>query len=185
MRARLLAVPQDAFALPGTIADNLSPYAAPGTSTTTTASSAAAAEAALRRVGLWDAVCARGGLAAPFTDDLLSHGQRQLFALARALLRAEGHGGGGVVLLDEATGSVDADTEARVREVLREALGAWTVVAVAHRLETIVDFDRVLVLEAGCVVEEGRPAELLAGGGNGRFKALWEASRGREDGGGA
>jgi len=165
VRGRLLAVAQDAFTLPGTVAQNLDPSGV---------ASAAAAEAALRRVGLWPAVSARGGLDAALDADALSHGQRQLFALARALLRAAP---ARVVLLDEAAAAVDADTAVRIREVLAEAFAGYTVLAVAHRLEALADFDRVVVLEGGCVVEDGKPAELLAGKGNGRFKALWEASR--------
>lgn len=174
VRSRLIAVSQDLFFLPGTTRQNLYPY---GNSNGGADDDDARLEAVLRRVGLWDAVSEAGGLGAEFDEARLSHGQRQLFSLARALLRRKsGDGGGGVVLLDEATSSVDAETDALVQRVVREDFASHTVVSVAHRLETIVDFDRVVVLEKGCVAEEGCPPELLARPGS-RFRELWEASR--------
>lgn len=174
VRSRLVAVSQDLFFLPGTTRQNLDPYG----DSTTGSEDDARLEAVLRRVGLWDAVEGVGGLGAEFDEARLSHGQRQLFSLARALLRRRNDGGGGgVVLLDEATSSVDAETDALVQRVVREDFASHTVVSVAHRLETIVDFDRVVVLEKGCVAEEGCPRELLARRGGSRFRELWDASR--------
>lgn len=169
VRSRLIAVSQDLFFLPGTTRQNLDPYHDVGPDDDPRL------EAALRRVGLWDAVTEAGGLEAVFDEAKLSHGQRQLFSLARALLRSTGDGG--IVLLDEATSSVDAETDALVQKVVREDFARHTVVSVAHRLETIVDFDRVVVLEKGCVAEEGEPRELLARSGGSRFRELWDASR--------
>lgn len=178
VRERLIAVSQDLFFLPGTTRQNLNPY---GTSSGSGSSAGddgdTRLEAVLRRVGLWEAVREAGGLGAEFDEARLSHGQRQLFSLARALLRRNGSEGGGVVLLDEATSSADAETDALVQRVVREDFASHTVVSVAHRLETIVDFDRVVVLEGGCVAEEGCPRELLARPGGSRFRELWDASR--------
>lgn len=174
VRSRLIAVSQDLFFLPGTTRQNLDPYGS--NNNTTSGADDARLEAVLRRVGLWDAVADAGGLGAEFDEARLSHGQRQLFSLARALLRRRGDGDGGVVLLDEATSSVDAGTDALVQRVVREDFAGCTVVSVAHRLGTIVDFDRVVVLEKGCVAEEGCPRELLARPGS-RFRELWDASR--------
>lgn len=179
VRSRLIAVSQDLFFLPGTTRQNLDPYG------TTTGGAGddddARLEAVLRRVGLWEAVGEAGGLGAEFDEARLSQGQRQLFSLARALLRRgvgdDGREEGGVVLLDEATSSVDAETDALVQRVVREDFASHTVVSVAHRLETIADFDRVVVLEKGCVAEEGCPRELLARPGGSRFRELWDASR--------
>lgn len=168
VRERIVTVSQDAFFLPGSVGVNIDPY---------DGASPAAVEAVLRRVGLWDAVVERGGLEAKFEEDMFSHGQRQLFSLARAVLR---RARGRVVVFDEATSSVDAHTEAVMREFVRDEFREHTVVWVAHRLETIMDFDRVVVLEKGCVVEDGRPRELVAAGGN-RFSELWNA-RHRYDG---
>lgn len=181
VRSRLIAVSQDLFFLPGTTRQNLDPYrSGGGGGGAGDDDDDARLEAVLRRVGLWEAVGEAGGLGAEFDEARLSQGQRQLFSLARALLRrgdGEGGGGGGVVLLDEATSSVDAETDALVQRVVREDFKSHTVVSVAHRLETIADFDRVVVLEKGCVAEEGRPRELLARPGGSRFRELWDASR--------
>jgi ATP-binding cassette, subfamily C (CFTR/MRP), member 1 len=66
-----------------------------------------------------------------------------------------------------------------VQQVIREEFRDHTVISIAHRLDTIVDFDRVVVLEKGCLVEEGNPRELLRVSSS-RFKALWDASRRHE-----
>ncbi|KAJ9136431.1 ABC multidrug transporter [Pleurostoma richardsiae] len=164
VRARLVAVAQDSFFLPGTVRQNIDPYDAAGDE---------AIAQALERVGLWGAIEEKGGLDAKFGEDMLSHGQRQLFSLARAVLRK---GRGRVMLFDEATSSVDHQTDAQMQEVIRDEFREHTVISIAHRLETIADFDRVVVLEKGCVVEEGNPRELLASG-KGKFRELWDASR--------
>ncbi|OIW30336.1 multidrug resistance-like protein [Coniochaeta ligniaria NRRL 30616] len=168
VRGRIITVSQDTFFLPGSVRLNIDPYDAASTE---------AIEAVLRRVGLWDAVQERGGLEAKFEDDMFSHGQRQLFSLARAVLRKDI---GRVVVFDEATSSIDAHTEAVIREFLDDEFRHHTVIWVAHRLETIMGFDRVIVLEKGCVVEDGNPSELVATGRN-RFSDLWNA-RHRYDG---
>ena len=90
----------------------------------------------------------------------LSVGQQQLLALARAVLRRPR-----IALLDEATASVDAETEALVCSTLVTSFPGATLVIVAHRLASVVDSDRVIVLEAGRVVESGSPWELLQGSG--------------------
>jgi ATP-binding cassette, subfamily C (CFTR/MRP), member 1 len=91
LRSRLIVISQESFALPGTVRQNVDPYAA---------STPEMIEHALRRVGLWDAIQEKGGLEKAFGEDMLSHGQRQLFSLARAILRKDI---GKVVLLDEVT----------------------------------------------------------------------------------
>lgn len=97
----------------------------------------------------------------------LSAGQRQLVALARALV-----GEPEVLLLDEATAVIDATSDAALRSAL--ARTAWAkgcaVITVAHRISTVRDADRVVVLDAGRIVEQGTPRELLAVGG--QFAAL-------------
>ncbi|KAK1757526.1 P-loop containing nucleoside triphosphate hydrolase protein [Echria macrotheca] len=91
----------------------------------------------------------------------LSQGQRQLVCLARAILKRPK-----VLILDEATSAVDRSTDAAIQESLREEFGAIgsTVLVIAHRLSTIADFDCVLVLDRGQVVEMGSPKELLEQG---------------------
>ena len=85
-----------------------------------------------------------------------SVGQRQLICLARALLRSSK-----LLVLDEATAAVDPDTDAVVQRTVREHFQGCTVVTIAHRLNTVLDSDRVLVLEAGRVKEIGTPNQLL------------------------
>lgn len=97
---------------------------------------------ALSRAGMWETISCRGGLDADFESIGLSQGQKQLFCLARALLSKSP-----VVLLDEATSSVDHHSDEQARKVLAEAFKEKTMLVVAHRLESIVDLDLVVVME--------------------------------------
>jgi len=90
----------------------------------------------------------------------LSGGQRQRLAIARALLRRAP-----VLLLDEATSALDSHSELEVQRALLSLAAGRTVLAVAHRLSTVMDFDRVIVLHEGHVVEDGRPRDLRRGAG--------------------
>ncbi|KAK7423467.1 hypothetical protein QQZ08_009036 [Neonectria magnoliae] len=164
IRTRFIAITQDQFVLPGTVGQNINPFHA---------SSKTEMAEALRLVSLWDTIEERGGLEAPFEEDMLSHGQRQLFFLARAVLR---NTIGRVVLLDEATSSVDSKTEEIVRRVVETRFREHTVISIAHHLDTIADFDRVVVMEKGRIVEAGKPGDLLAS--QSKFRALWDASLG-------
>jgi ABC-type multidrug transport system fused ATPase/permease subunit len=89
----------------------------------------------------------------------LSQGQRQLLCLARALLKAPK-----VLLMDEATASIDYATDAKIQETIRQIKN--TTVTIAHRLQTIIDYDKVLVLDKGEVVEYGDPWDLLQAKGS-------------------
>jgi ATP-binding cassette subfamily B protein len=100
---------------------------------------------------------------------LLSAGQRQLIAFSRAFLADPA-----VLILDEATSSLDVPSERLVQRALRTILKDRTAVIIAHRLSTVEIADRVLVLEHGRIVEDGTPADLIAGG-DGRFSDLHEA----------
>jgi ATP-binding cassette subfamily B protein len=91
----------------------------------------------------------------------LSGGQRQLVSLARAMITDPR-----ILMLDEATSSIDAATEARVQRGLEQLMAGRTSLVIAHRLSTIRGADRVVVLEAGRIVEQGSPAELRAAGGH-------------------
>jgi ABC-type phosphate transport system ATPase subunit len=97
----------------------------------------------------------------------LSQGQRQLLCLARALLKAPK-----VLLMDEATASIDYATDAKIQETIREIKN--TTITIAHRLQTIIDYDKVLVLDKGEVVEYGDPWDLLMSKGS--FHGMCETS---------
>jgi ATP-binding cassette subfamily B protein len=86
----------------------------------------------------------------------LSPGQRQRIAIARAFLKDAP-----VLLLDEATSALDSESEEAVREALDRLMVGRTVIAIAHRLSTLRSFDRIVVLRAGCVVEDGSPGRLV------------------------
>jgi ATP-binding cassette subfamily B protein len=85
----------------------------------------------------------------------LSGGQRQRLAIARAFLR-----NAPILLLDEATSALDSESEVSVHEALDRLARGRTVLAVAHRLSTLRDFDRIVVLENGRIVDHGKPDEL-------------------------
>jgi ATP-binding cassette, subfamily B, bacterial len=86
----------------------------------------------------------------------LSGGQRQRLAIARAFLRDAP-----IILLDEATSSLDSESERSVQEALARLMQGRTVIAIAHRLSTVASFDRIIVIERGGIVEDGSPTELL------------------------
>jgi len=146
----------------------------------------------LETVGLWELVEKRGGLMEGLSGEMLSQGQKQLFSLARAVLRRrirarerendfgaavaareKGRGDGGILLLDEVSSNVDQVTDRVMQEIIMHEFKGYTIVMVSHRLEMVIDFDRVVVMERGCVVEEGEPRELVGMEG-GKFKELWE-----------
>ena len=102
----------------------------------------------------------------------LSGGQRQRIAIARAFLKDAP-----IVLLDEATASLDSESEEAIREALSRLMRGRTVIAIAHRLATLRNFDRVVVLKAGRIIEDGSPDRLMQGQGPYRELVTQELSR--------
>ncbi|KAK4201212.1 putative ABC transporter [Triangularia verruculosa] len=160
VRRRLVGVPQHPFLLKGSVRLNVDPL---GQATD------AQIQAALQEVKVWDMVHKLGGLGADIDSLNLSQGQKQLFCLARAIVRP-----GNILVLDEATSTLDGKTEEMVQRLIRRKFCDYTILAVAHRLDTIMDFDKVVVLDKGKVVEFGSPWKLVEEAGEGgMFKKLW------------
>jgi ABC-type multidrug transport system fused ATPase/permease subunit len=111
-----------------------------------------------------DDVVAEGG-------ENFSQGQRQLLCIARSLLRKPK-----ILVMDEATASIDNETDATIQRMIRENFQDATVLTIAHRLNTIMDSDRILVLDDGHIVELDTPENLMAKE-SGHFKAMVEKSR--------
>ncbi|PMB73848.1 Canalicular multispecific organic anion transporter 2 [Beauveria bassiana] len=185
LRARFIAVPQDAVFLADgtTFHENLDPYAE---------ADAHDCQAALEAVTLWQYVHDRGGLAAAMNPSSLSAGQKQLLALARAIVRHRLRGKqqlgatnrenvtdepGGILLLDEVSANIDQETELVMQQVIRNQFAKYTVIAIAHRLNMIIDYDRVVVMDQGRIVEMGSP-RLLSQQEGSQFHALWHAGTG-------
>ncbi|MFD4124271.1 ABC transporter ATP-binding protein [Streptomyces globisporus] len=164
-RRRLGLVPQEPYLFSGTVRDAIA-YGRPDATD-------AEVEAAARAVGAHDMIA---GLRLGYLQQVgergraLSAGQRQLLALARAELVDPD-----ILLLDEATASLDLATERRVAAATDALCRRRTTVVVAHRLTTAARADRVVVLDAGTVVESGTHTELLAA--RGPYHRLWEAFR--------
>ncbi len=169
LRRSVVLVTQEAYLFSGTIAENIA-MGRPGASRDEI-------ERAAGQVGLDEFV---RGLPDGYDTDLgqrgarLSAGQRQLLSFARAVLADPQ-----VLILDEATSSLDLPGEALVQRALHTLLAGRTAVIIAHRLSTVEVSDRVLVIESGRIVEDGAPAELVAAGGRyAELHAEWVASTG-------
>jgi ATP-binding cassette subfamily C (CFTR/MRP) protein 1 len=159
-RRRFTAIPQETLLLPGTVQANLDPESLHTPDVLISA---------LTKTGLLDLVNAQGGLGADMKELGLSQGELQSFAVARALLRPSR-----ILVLDEMTSGVDESTESRLLTCILAEFRDSTVIAVAHRLRTLMGFDLIVVMDAGRIVEQGDPQELLRRE-NGWFSKLWES----------
>jgi len=152
VRERLVVIPQDPLILFGTLRFNLDPSGQISDSDMLRA---------LDRVGLADIFKERGDvLDTEVTPSSLSRGQQQLLGLSRALLKQ-----GSIVILDEATSNVDSHTDEVIQRVIREEFSGRTILTVAHRMNTILDSDVIVVMDEGYIAESGTPQDLLSRGG--------------------
>ena len=170
LRKKLAIIPQDPTLFRGTVRSNLDPFEQ---------HTDAELWDALRKSYLVDDASApdisdrettptnatqqqRITLSTPVLDagENFSLGQRQLMALARALVRNSR-----IIVCDEATSSVDHETDRKIQQTMREGFAGRTVLCIAHRLGTVLGYDRVVVMDRGRVVEVGRPKELWDRGG--------------------
>ncbi|MEJ2209274.1 MAG: ABC transporter ATP-binding protein [Anaerolineae bacterium] len=153
LRRQMGLVPQDPFLFSGTIADNIR-FGRPGAEDVAAAARLANAhEFILALPDGYDTQILEGGVN-------LSIGQRQLICIARAALADPR-----ILILDEATSSVDTVTEMLIQDALQRLLSRRTAIVIAHRLSTILNADLICVVEAGRIVERGTHAELVARGG--------------------
>ncbi len=155
LRARIATVPQDVAIFAASVADNIR-YGRPDASDAEVVAAAKMAHAdefvARMPEGYASLIGERGVT--------LSGGQRQRLAIARAILRDAP-----LLLLDEATSALDAESETLVQEALRQLMQGRTTLVIAHRLATILNCDRIIVMDGGQVVEQGTHAQLVAAGG--------------------
>ncbi|KAJ6142209.1 hypothetical protein N7497_011308 [Penicillium chrysogenum] len=155
LRGRLAIIPQDPAMFEGTLRDNLDPrHVHDDTDLWSVIDHARLKDHVSRMDGQLDTQIQEGG-------SNLSQGQRQLVSLARALLTPSN-----ILVLDEATAAVDVETDALLQRTLRSSIFSdRTIITIAHRINTIIDSDRIVVLDKGQVAEFDTPAELIKRGG--------------------
>ena len=164
-RRALAQVPQESYLFPGTVADNIA-YGAAGATD-------AEVQAAVERIGALGVIgTIPGGFNARVGERGrgLSSGQRQIIALARAEMLKPA-----VLLLDEATATLDPATERAVLDASDKAMAGRTSVVVAHRLATAARADRILVVDEGRIIEDGCHEDLISAGG--RYAHMWAVNR--------
>ncbi|KAI9098315.1 P-loop containing nucleoside triphosphate hydrolase protein [Phlyctochytrium arcticum] len=161
VRERISVIPQESFLFSGTLRQNLDPFET---------CDDAQLWAVLDKIELKQHVKKmNGALDAIVTEkgDNFSVGQQQLLCLARALLRNSK-----IVILDEATASIDNHTDNLIQELMRKEFSKCTVLTIAHRVNTVLQHDKILVMDAGRAVEFGTPQSLLANPSSHFFKLV-------------
>ncbi|KAH8602264.1 P-loop containing nucleoside triphosphate hydrolase protein [Bisporella sp. PMI_857] len=167
IRSRLIGVPQDSFILNGTVRLNADPFMRMSDS---------AIIDSLKAVQLWDNVRERGGLDTDIENLHLSHGQRQLFCLSRAMLRDSS-----ILIMDEATSSVDSRTEELMQHIIREKFSKHTIIYIAHKLDSILDYDKIALLDEGQIREFDSPHELLVQPTSAFYRLYYSSHQNNDD----
>lgn len=164
LRAGFSVILQEHFLFSGTVRENIDPLDVFADSDII---------AALQRCGLWESLNSRNGLLTSVEEggDNFSGGERQLINIARTLLDPKK-----VVLVDEATASIDYKSDEMLQKVIRDQFASCTVITIAHRITTILTSDRILVLDKGRIVELDSPQNLLKDP-NSTFFKLYKESR--------
>ncbi|KAJ2489954.1 hypothetical protein IWW37_003584 [Coemansia sp. RSA 2050] len=164
VRSKLSIIPQDPVLFAGTVRENLDPFNTYSDQDIWRAlEHTRLADFIRTKDERLEFVVTQGG-------ENFSVGQRQLICLARALLKRAR-----ILVLDEATAAIDPESDAIIQDSIRKEFKDCTVLTIAHRLNTIIDSDRILVLDQGQVAEFDAPSALLAKEG-GLFKSLWESA---------
>ncbi|KZT53818.1 hypothetical protein CALCODRAFT_486059 [Calocera cornea HHB12733] len=171
LRTNLTIIPQNPELMSGTLRSNLDPFSQHDDHVLNDALRSAGLFS-LQTEGAEDAITLDSTVSSGGSN--FSVGQRQIIALARAIVR-----GAKVLILDEATASVDAETDNAIQASIRSELKHCTLMTIAHRLQTIMDYDKIMVLDAGKLVEFDSPLKLLEKEG-GIFRALVEESGDKE-----
>lgn len=150
LRSKLSIIPQDPTLFTGTIRSNLDPFEEYTDSELWASLGAVHMKRTIEELpDKLESAVSEGG-------ENLSVGQRQLLCLARALIRKSS-----ILIMDEATAAVDFETDSLIQKTIREEFGNVTVLTIAHRINTIMDYNRVLVLDQGLIAEYDSPANLL------------------------
>ncbi|UKZ46329.1 hypothetical protein TrVGV298_000530 [Trichoderma virens] len=166
IRQKLSCLTQDPFLFTNTIRFNADPLGV---------HSDEAIISALQRAAIWDVIISKvdtskNPLDEKMDETFFSHGQRQLFCLGRALLKKSS-----ILILDEPTSNIDNQTDAQIQRVIKSEFKDRTVIMIAHRLDSLLDFDTIAVLEEGSLAEIGAPEELLMKGG--AFSKLYASDK--------
>jgi ABC-type multidrug transport system fused ATPase/permease subunit len=165
LRTLIFIIPQIPTLFSGSLRSNLDPY---------NKHDDAALWEVLHKVKLAEKITKIRGLGAHISDagDNLSSGERQLLVLARSLLQDSTR----ILAMDEATSSIDKNTDQAIQGVIRETIGTKTLLVIAHRIDTILDSDIIMVLNKGQLAECGEPSELLRRQ-NGAFSGIVRAAQ--------
>ena len=150
LRSNINIILQEHFMFTGTVKENVDP---------TGVHSDTEVEEALKLCGIWDVFSNLDGVNTEVTEggSNLSAGEKQLLNITRSLLNPKQ-----IILIDEATASIDFETDVIVQKVIKQQFANQTVLTIAHRINTVVHSDRILVLSKGEILEFDKPEVLLS-----------------------